>query len=740
MTQIKKYDQLTPEIKKALEAEQIDDLQVGDIFIADSDSYNVGEIVRVIGFEHDKKYGVYVLYQSAVDWEGTEWSGRAMEYSDGTTKADPHDRSSLHDFKHYHVQRNHKLERGKTVKQYYDEALAVINGKISTDVYKAPTTGAVSDDRAIMHKGSKEALVALQNDLEQRKNQAELLRAFVGYEMERRKQELEKIKAAVYEIVADFQKKIERIMRVITTIELYLGIDEELFQIQDGPKASATEPIQFRQAVLYMDEEIGHWEEGGLDFTNISWFDEWLVKDNNFKRLLPEQKGMLVFRPRRYKKDYRTDNALYEAEMNRNNLNSTYLLIRNGECVYRVFSDKIVILPRLFPQRKELETLLKKTEEKLEKEWSAHSKQELKENVDDVFYQYKKRAALMQGLIDRSEVFQPMVKRISIYKLDECEGLVNFVYDDELTLPSGRLPFWEWVKQINEKITVGSRVLMTGHYDGGYYRRSDFSDRFYRNYREGNEPAAPSKGVYQVMNFQKVYTWKVRKLQYDKFIKENPDGTHIKKSFISNEHDTVEDYKLLQVKRNHYTYGADAIGHIDTMRYGVGDRDQYIIQFKQREQDLVVRYNPGDTVREGWSWNTHDRKNNISFKILPTDIFILNYDLIDLDDVNFYLGSRVDRPNYLDMMPVLESIREQRLKEIANEKEFIRFIVGRTAPKLGGNKGEALKRALECVRWWKYKNKWKRAIAKDDTLALRMIEQRLLSPNYATFKHHLNKE
>jgi len=111
-----------------------------------------------------------------------------------------------------------------------------------------------------------------------------------------------------------------------------------------------------------------------------------------------------------------------------------------------------------------------------------------------------------------------------------------------------------------------------------------------------------------------------------------------------------------------------------------------------------------------------------------------------LDEINFYLASRVDRHHYLNMMPILEKIKAARLKEIENEKAFIRFVMGRNTEFLGGDKAEALRRALECVRWWKYKNKWKRPIAQDDTLALRMIEKRLRSPQYATFKKYQNKE
>lgn len=314
MEKVAKYDQLTPAIKKEMERLGIDDLRVGDMFIKVDGQYHCDyhcDIIRVIGFERKGKNGVYVQYQVAVNWEATEWGDNSDE-----KESNKFERTSLSQFKEYWTndRRTSKLERGKTLKEYFEEAANIMTGKTSLTAYEATLLGEVSEERALMHKGSKEALIAMQQDLEARRSKVEVLKAFVGYEMERRHQELEKVQERMQEIMADFQKKITKIMKVITTIELYLGIDEELFQIQAGPKASATEPIQFRQAVLYMDEEIGHWESGGLDYTNITWFDEWLVKDSNYKKLLPEQKGMAVFRPRRNDKNYESNSWLEDAQ------------------------------------------------------------------------------------------------------------------------------------------------------------------------------------------------------------------------------------------------------------------------------------------------------------------------------------------------------------------------------------------------------------------------------------------
>lgn len=406
-------------------------------------------------------------------------------------------------------------------------------------------------------------------------------------------------------------------------------------------------------------------------------------------------------------------------------------MIRNGECLYRVYTENILIEPRLFPKRKELMELLATAEAKIAEDHFERTRQETKDQVEDMFYQYRKRAVLMQGLIDRSDVFLPLATTVSIFKLDECEGAVNFIYDDEDALPSGRMGFWDWVTKLNAGIEEGTRVLITGAYNTGrgWHSKSDYFDRFYNRQREHNTPALPTAGVYTVEEFASSSIMKWRKWQWDELQNKYPS--------LENEHGYI--YKLQKIKKNAFRYGY-VNGKISD-QYGIGDCDCYYIVSTKKQKDLTIKYNPKDIVYHEWDgYRSNKRKYDLRFQITREDSFVLNYDQIDLDDVNFYLNSRVDRPNYLGMMPVLLKIKEQRLKEIANEKEFIRFIVGRVAPQLDDNKGEALKRTLECIRWWKYKNKWKRPITSDDTLALRMIERRLQSPSYGTFKHYNNKE
>jgi hypothetical protein len=137
------------------------------------------------------------------------------------------------------------------------------------------------------------------------------------------------------------------------------------------------------------------------------------------------------------------------------------------------------------------------------------------------------------------------------------------------------------------------------------------------------------------------------------------------------------------------------------------------------ERVLVIRYNPEDEVYSGWGdWRGHTRKNNLSFIIKPYDRFILNYEGIKLEDVEFYIESRVDRHNYSEMLPLLYLIKRKKLEELADEKEFVKLMQGQI-PK-------ATEQDIwDAIEWWKMKVIEKRPLTKDDAKAFRMIQGRV---------------
>ncbi|WP_028298878.1 hypothetical protein [Olivibacter sitiensis] len=159
-------------------------------------------------------------------------------------------------------------------------------------------------------------------------------------------------------MLAAFTGQISKLNRLIYTIELYLGIKEELHQLQKGSWADVHDPICFRQRRLYMDVEVGNpLDDGqGIDFQSIEVFDEWLLRKNsywgkyNYELMLPETKGVVVFKVRRENKNY-DPNPFINHMMNAPN-HMTYLLIRNGENIFRIYGD-INIGQKLFPDQDE---------------------------------------------------------------------------------------------------------------------------------------------------------------------------------------------------------------------------------------------------------------------------------------------------------------------------------------------------------------------------------------------------
>lgn len=335
---------------------------------------------------------------------------------------------------------------------------------------------------------------------------------------------------------------------------------------------------------------------------------------------------------------------------------------------------------------------------------------------------YKERAALMQGLIDRSEVFLPLPCKINIFNLEESKDYVNFVYDDEATLPSGRKSFEDWKNEINSSIGHGSRILLTGEYrEMQYSTNYDKVKRLFYYCREFNVPNMPTAGIYDVEEY---------KVEEEKWLIEPEYQRLLAAGNIISVIGTRQDTRCKP--RNHDP--EDLYAEIRELNREKTINDFYKeYRCKYKHPYLRILYNPNDTVYGGWGrYEPHDRKKRIGWKIYSDDKFVLNYDRISMEDIDFYLTSRVDRPNYLDMMPVLVKLKEMMLAEQAKEAPFIQMLVGSIGQKSEGLSIEEIQaRVIKCVDWWKHKNMIKRPIDKDDILAIRMIEKRVLSKNYS---------
>jgi len=265
------------------------------------------------------------------------------------------------------------------------------------------------------------------------------------------------------EMAKEAFKKIED---KIFIIELYSGIKEYVKQIAGGNPASINEPIAIRQQLLYMDEEtLIDFDKGGMDFESIEDFDTWIIKPGNLNRILPDQKGIVAFRIRRNDKDYGSPLSLWEAfriyQKNCANM-ETYLLIRNGDNVYRI-NSMISFSPRLIPFKNEIgeKQFINKCR------WGDREDEII--TVDDVRYddhteimdglikKYNRIFILIQGLLDRSVVFHPHVG-IKLNRQDHIENWIKCVRDEELGLPNNTISFEEYKKQLNKTLKTGNWI------------------------------------------------------------------------------------------------------------------------------------------------------------------------------------------------------------------------------------------------------------------------------------------
>lgn len=358
----------------------------------------------------------------------------------------------------------------------------------------------------------------------------------------------------VYDIIKVQEKVIKRLQNVIFTLKLYAGMEENIKHIQSGNPAYDDEPIYLNQQMLYMDEEVGDPSNGGISFDSIDKFDNWLLsvnshtKKHNYEFILPQKKCVRIMRVRRnpkeiYARDPFNNRWAINQEM------KTYIIIRNGENFYTInslmeFSDK------LFPDIEEFDQIIKMHDDS---------------NKYDKLEKYKHGLILMQGLVDRTEVFGRMFGKISFLNTKSQEdGKVVFQYEmiDNL-ITDGSKTFIDFLDTTT--VQSGDRILA---YDPPMYK----GDRLYNKYYayENSIPNRPDTGIY--------------KIDYDKkydvlFFRYNPGGTVWNWDGSCNERKNNLSYRVYP--QDSFIVNIDSVSHRDidwlnNMMHDRRDRKRYM--------------------------------------------------------------------------------------------------------------------------------------------------------------------
>lgn len=529
----------------------------------------------------------------------------------------------------------------KDLEEYYRKALHDFDSTVNTVVFDGQQSlleqtdsqlllkqsDSQSTELATANKKLKEELITYSHKMEILANQAEEIQTVLKCYVEHKKSLLNEQLKSFNNQLSQYKSKIREINQMISMIELYCGIEEEVRTITVGQPASVDTKISIRQKILFMDEECavsdvyGHLEDG-FDYNNIDDFCAWLKDNHNRDQVIPEQKAIVVLKPRRYNKDYKNP---YDNEvLNRYNRES-YILIRNGENLYLIFTENFYIYDTVFPSK----DIAKKLFEKI-------STQDFHKKFEEIDYRSileraRTFAIFIQGVLDRTTLLHP-IKENSNYFTGNAN--VEFIYDDDNILSDGRLRYKEWVREINKEIKIGSRIVFNEQqFLTDYGSTTDYYEEcFKKYYREF--PNIPEDGIYEVSE---------------------------------------------------------------------------IITDKYYGERICFKYKPG-----GYK----DRTTAVTFCARRNDDWIINYDQLELNDVDYYLNSRIDRPSYNNFIPLLKTVRQQLVKEQQSEQLFIDLIM---------NNLELNDRQIvtDCITWWKYKNKIKRSIDKDDTLAYKMMTNKI---------------
>ena len=552
--------------------------------------------------------GSYVIYHEELHFiaEETKPGRFLLQRIHPETKEvmDTHE-TGLDSLKEYYSPVNVSIEKVKEL------ALRILDGEEMETVEE-------SDGTELMAMGGKETLVALREEAMRSALVAEKVKRYAEIIIKQRTSELEAKLKGVKGMIVTMNKQIENLSYAIQIIETYAGIKESVEQLCSGEPADESVPVMFRQAVIYVDEELALIEDD-FDYRKMDKFDKWLLENNNFKRLLPDEKSMVACKPRRTKMKY-CDKEWLNAILNQPNF-ETLFLIRNGENLYRLESEHIVLEDRMFPNQDEY---MKELEKEQKDPFFC------KGNAERFQKRYTRVAFLMQGLMDRSDVFAPHGFNGSFIKMDGLdEEHVKLCYelDYSRALGDGRPSPSKWITELNGKLCEGKRILLI---DYGFDKRHDFV-RYYKS--EYTTPNLPNCGIYVLYN--------------------NPN----------------------------YVEGRD---------WG--------------SKKHVIKYLPDDL------WNPRKIKESIEIDIERGGL--LNYDDASLEDVEYYLNSRLHRSQYFKFVKQMKVFKRQYLADKKEEDDYVRMMVGQIMtkgyiPKGGFTLQGVVREAIETV---KGRLKWKRPI------------------------------
>lgn len=265
-------------------------------------------------------------------------------------------------------------------------------------------------------------------------------------------------------------KEVEKGLR---SLRLYTGDGVTVTQLAEGASAPAGEPLTVYQRKLFMDEEFAVWDtvDRMFDYLQSDKFFAALREHEGLRQaLIPAPRGVVAMAVRRKDVNYDVktlEQALVADQMNREN-KALFLLVRDGENWYQVFSDEPSheLSSRLFPTRSEMDSIFNGIDgEKIGFEdlrFTARTTE-----YDRKALGYKRFLILACGLDHSRKLFgefYPEREALSFISLGFQSKYMRFVADDDSDVMLGdTVPdVHTLISQNQDQLAAGCRVLVFG--------------------------------------------------------------------------------------------------------------------------------------------------------------------------------------------------------------------------------------------------------------------------------------
>lgn len=384
------------------------------------------------------------------------------------------------------IQRNHVLSEND-LKEYYTLCLAFFDELLddAEKVFRGETAGEEvkeSDTEELVSLGTQlPDMLSTAEMLQDRMNTLNIVcKARMNEQIRLMEEKMKPLKA----VMAQTEKQLLNIRRAISIVEIYQGQNVEVLSLCTGTPADRDVPVTLRQRILFMDEECAVLDEEGqgLDYWTRDRFYEWLKTPSHRDVILPEQKCVVVMKPRRYDKPY-SGNAYEQTKLNEWNRHS-FIVIRNGENVSVIESDNLCVYGAAVPRKADYDRI-----EEEAKNWGKDAEKEL----GDINYRCIHLAMTLQGVCDHSDIFAPCGE------VNFLKGIgTQIVFDDETDslIGTGRQNFRDWLKEQAKTVRRGSRIIYVRGISEGEPMRWELRGGSWNGYRP--KIAEPETGLYTV--------------------------------------------------------------------------------------------------------------------------------------------------------------------------------------------------------------------------------------------------